>query len=255
MFCVGLTACQPKPQKTIPLPIENALIKITDCGVTYSGKQLPFGENIEAWEKVLGQKSSRPLFGMFDDLGVAVSIDDTSDKEAAFYIFFTNLDSPEGKAGELSRAHSVNMKPFETIEKEYKAANLPMTETLKAQIKKDLEETYNPEQYFYPYHTFKGVVNVQGVPISGDMNLQKINEYREQTKKLDIFTFWDRNVNMIDETLTTEGKDGVYFQVTDKECNGKLYRIVLFFTNYKLEYIRVQNLSKSYMEMLKKLEE
>jgi len=243
-----------KPQKTAPLPIENALIKITDCGVTYSGKQLPFGENIAAWEKVLGQKSSRLDFGMFDDLGVAVEINDTPDREATLYIFFTNLDSPEGKAGTLSMANSVNMKPFEVIEKEYIEANIPMSEELKMEIKKDREEEYNPVQYFYPYKIFKGVVNVQGAPISSDMNLQKINEYREQTKKLDIFTFWDRNVNMIDETLTTEGKSGEYFQVTDKECNGKLYRIVLFFTNYKLEYISVQNLSKAELKMRKELQ-
>ncbi|AIM35266.1 hypothetical protein KO02_00235 [Sphingobacterium sp. ML3W] len=192
---------------------------------------------------------------MFDDLGVAVQIDDTPDKEATFYIFFTNLDSPEGQAGKLSKAYISDMKSFEEIENEYNELDKPMSKELIARIKKGLEDDLNPKQYFYPYHIFQGVVDVQGVPIAGDMNLQKINAYREQTKKLDIFTFWDRNVNMEDETMTTEGRSGEYFQTTDTECNGKLYRIVLFFTNAKLEYLRVENLSNSDLEMIKKLKE
>lgn len=244
-----------KPKEDIDLKVEQTAIVVNDCGVTYKGKELPFGEPLEAWEKALGQKSSRPNFGMFDDLGVAVKIVENSENTASFFIFFTNLDSPEGKAGKLTFATNESMKPFEEIEKEYKELGTPMSEELKKEIKDDLKKLYDPVKYFYPYKTYKEAVNVEGAPIKGDMSLKEINAYREKTKNLDSFTFWDRNVNMKDETNGTEGKDGEYFQVTDKVCKGKLYRIVLYFTDYKPEYLRVEQLSKEELETLDELRE
>jgi len=245
--------CQSKDK--INSEVENAEFIVNDCGVSYKGKALPFGKPLEAWEKVLGQKSSRPDFGMFDDLGVAVKIVDNAEKSASFYIFFTNLDSPEGKAGKLTFATNESMKPYEEIEKEYKELGTPMSDELKKEIKDDLKKRYDPVQYFYPLKTYKEAINVEGAPIKAGMLLKEINAQRKQIKNVDDFTFWDRNINMVDETEGTEGKDGEYFQVTNKECEGKLYRIVLYFTNYKPEYLRVEQLANEEKKTLDKLKE
>jgi len=243
-LCTTLfTNCQQMPNKDLAtIDVKNALITIDDCGVLYKGKRLPFGRPLKEWEKALGQKSSRPEIGMFDNLGVGLSaIEDETD----FYIFFTNLDSPEGKAGKLNFAAKYESGEHIAARNMEGGKSLISDEKIKEFNK---ENELSKKEFFYPYKTYQGVVNIQGAPVKGDMDLQTINAYREKTEKLDIFTFWDRNVNSKDETLTTKGERGEYFQITDKECGGKLYRIVLFFTDYKLEYIMVSNLSKSEME-------
>jgi hypothetical protein len=241
-----------KEKPLAPIDLKDALITIDDCGVLYKGKRLPFGKSLPEWEKALGQKSSRPELGMFDELGVAWQGNST-EPQSDFYIFFTNLDTPEGKAGKLRSAR--DWKPWSEREKDLrtKSKDPAITTVVSEEEISQIKEDENPRNFFYPFKIYQGVVNVQGAPIKGDMDLQVINAYREQTKKVDIFTFWDRNVNSRDETLTTEGDNGEYFQITDKECDGKLYRIVLLFTNYKLEYMRVSNLSKSDMEMYEEL--
>ena len=240
------TNCQQMKEKPLqPIDLKDALITIDDCGVLYKGKRLPFGKPLPEWEKALEQKCSRPEVGIFDQLGIGISV---LEEVSYFYIFFTNLDSPEGKAGQLRFAR--DWKPWSEREKDLrtKSKDPAITTVVSEERINRIKEEEDPRNFFYPFKTYQGVVNVQGAPIKGDMDLQVVNAYREQTKKLDIFTFWDRNVNSKDETLTTEGKNGEYFQITDKECDGKLYHIVLYFNNYKLEYIEVSNLSKSEME-------
>lgn len=251
----SLINCQMKPNEKFDENLNQTAMVINECGVTYKGKQLPFGQPLEAWETALGQKSSRPDFGMFDDLGVAVKIVDNAEKSTSFYIFFTNLDSPEGKEGKLTFATNESMKPYEEIEKEYKELGTPMSEKLKKEIKDDLKKLYDPVQYFYPYRTYKEVISVEGAQIKAGMSLKEINANREEIKNLDSFTFWDRNINMVDETNGTEGKDGEYFQMTNKACKGKLYRFVLYFTNYKPEYLSLEQLSDEEAKMLDKLKE
>jgi hypothetical protein len=242
------TNCQQMKEKPLaPIDLKDALITIDDCGVLYKGKRLPFGKPLPEWEKALGQKCSRPELGMFDELGVGLTV---VEDETIFYIFFTNLDSPEGKAGKLGFA--LNYESGEHVAaRNMEGGKSLITPERVREINQ--QNAISKKDFFYPFKTYQGVVNVQGAPVKGDMDLQVINAYREQTKKVDIFTFWDRNVNSRDETLTTEGKNGEYFQITDKECDGKLYRIVLVFTDYKLEYIRVSHLSKSDMEMYEEL--
>ena len=110
------TNCQQMKEKPLqPIDLKDALITIDDCGVLYKGKRLPFRKPLAEWEKVLGQKSSRPELGMFDELGVAWQGNST-EPQSDFYIFFTNLDSPEGKAGELRAAR--DWKPWSEREKD-----------------------------------------------------------------------------------------------------------------------------------------
>jgi hypothetical protein len=250
-----LMNCQMKQKENNDMKLDQTPIVVNDCGVSYNGKQLPFGEPLESWEKALGEKSSRPNFGMFDDLGVAVKIVEGAQRNTSFYIFFTNLESPEGKSGKLTFATNESMKSYEEIEKEYKELGTPMSEELKKEIKADLKKLFDPSQYFYPYKTYQEVINVEGAPIKSDMSLKDINDKREATDSLDIFTFWDRNINMRDETNGTDGKDGEYFQITNKACKGKLYRLVLYFTNYKPEYLRIEQLSDDEIKMLDKLKD
>ncbi len=247
LLCTILfTSCQQMQKKEVtPVDLKDALITIDDCGILYKGKRLPFGKTFKEWEKVLGQKSSREKIGVFDELGLGLSV---LDEVSYFYVFFTNLDSPDGKAGKLNFAR--DWRPWSEEEKDLqkKSDDPTITTVLTEDEIKKIKEDQDPKNFFYPFKTYQGVVNVQGAPVKGDMDLQTINAYREQTKKLDNFTFWDRNVNAKDETLTTKGDNGEYFQITDKECDGKLYHIVLYFTDYKLEYIEVSNLSKSEMK-------
>lgn len=243
-LCTTLfTNCQQKPDKELAtLDLKNALITIDDCGVLYKGKRLPFGQPVAEWEKILGKRRTGSEYKVFDELGLGLKdLDDVS----YFYIFFTNLDSPEGKGGKLAFADNYESGEH-TAARNMEGGKSLITD---AQIKQfNRENELAKKEFFYPYQTYQGLVNIQGAPVKGDMDLQTINAYREQTENLDIFTFWDRNINGKDETLTTEGDRGEYLQITDKECGGKLYHIVLFFTDYKLEYIEVSNLSKSEME-------
>ena len=69
------TNCQEMTETPLAaINLKEALITIDDCGVRYKGQRLPFGKPLPAWEKALGQKSSRPELGMFDELGVGLTV-------------------------------------------------------------------------------------------------------------------------------------------------------------------------------------
>jgi hypothetical protein len=269
LLCVILTThCQTKKMPpvdlrkvTVTIDISKADIIINDCGISYKGEKLPFGVSLSVLEKKYGKTRHTDWGNLIDDLGIGVRAWDPDVEKTTnvYFIFFTNMDSPEGKAGKLSftlvNGRGGPLKPFDTIMQEYKNNNEPVSEELRAEILANNKKAFDPKQYFYPYTIYKGIVNLKGAAIKGDMNLQEINALRAQTKDLADFTFWDRNMNMVDETLTTEGKHGEYFQTTNTMCDGKLYRFVLFFNDYKLEYLSVEKLSNSDMQMIKDLTE
>ena len=75
VFTFLFTNCQQTKEKPLaPIDLKNALITINDCGVLYKGKRLPFGKPLPAWEKALGQQCSRPELGIFDRLGVGLTV-------------------------------------------------------------------------------------------------------------------------------------------------------------------------------------
>ena len=111
-----------KKEKNID--VSQAIIKIESCGLYYKGHRLDLGTPITEWEKVLGKPSrDTNLAFVWDDQGIA--IDDWQNegergKVAAIYIFFINLNSPEGKAGQLNYARGWQERSKEEIEESIK---------------------------------------------------------------------------------------------------------------------------------------
>ena len=93
--------CQMKKQEKLDLT--TATIKVDSCGITIKGKKLEVGVPIDDWIKVLGKPSRVVGHFVWDDLGIGVSNDNNSEKIVdALFIYFLNLDSPEGQAGLLN---------------------------------------------------------------------------------------------------------------------------------------------------------
>jgi hypothetical protein len=247
LVCFAILTSQCQTKKMPPVDLRKVTVTIDECGFFYDGKRLELGKPLSDWEKLLGKASRKSDMGyVWDDLSLAVG--DWNNKLGVvdeFYIFFTNLDSEEGKKGKLFDA--INWRPF--VEEEYRKPNpdFPDLHFSEKEIQ-ELKQEKDVKNFIYPYTTYKGYVSLQDTPVKAGMSLQDINAYRTE-KGLDIMTFRDNNINLVDESASTVGDNGEYFEISRYACNGKAYNFIIRYTNYKPEYIHVVMQDASELEL------
>lgn len=249
VLSITFTACGQKKMKEIELT--NATIKIDSCGIYYQGKRLELGQTIKEWEEVLGKPSRSTSLGeVWDDIGIAV--DDWQNRDgqiARVYIFFLNLDSPEGKAGSLTMAR--DWEPFN------KNNYLPETDSKLLNI---IKEESDPKHFIYPYTTYQGYVDLHGGPVGAGMKVEEINAYR---KKLDLsftglFRYLDQDVDGIDHTGVTEKTFGGEYSTYGTACKDARIMAYSLVYNYDetLEYLLLRRESiESYLDRIEREEE
>ncbi|WP_223605607.1 hypothetical protein [Chryseobacterium sp. OSA05B] len=230
--------------------------QFTECEAYYKGKPLPFGKPIEEWEKLFGKptrKFDEATF-IWDHLGLAidngnVTKDQPYDpsfevrKHDKLLIFYSNLDSPAGQKGKLKFAFERESAAY--LINEYKKGNPALlTKELEKKITDDrsIGGEMGADHFIYPYTAYKQTVTVDGAEIHAGMSLKELNKNRT-AKDLEIFTFRDDNMNLVDETGTTNGDNGEYWNDNRKiECPKKQNYYFLNSVQYsgaELEYIKV----------------
>ncbi|KAF2509962.1 hypothetical protein EYY60_10595 [Flavobacterium zhairuonense] len=223
--------------------VSQAAIKIDSCGLSYKGQHLELGTSLSEWEKVLGKPSrDTNLAFVWDDLGIA--IDDWQNegergKVAAIYIFFINLDSREGKAGQLNYA-----RDHEEITEEWKNNILNDKSSSFEENKmrlKNLEEENAPKNFIYPFTTYKGYVNLHGFPVGADMKVAEINSYRKDLPFSGQFGYVDQDIDGVNDSGNTTDTFGGDYRAPGEECkDGRLQYYELTYTaTGALEYLKI----------------
>ncbi len=257
VLSITFTACGQKKMKEIELT--NATIKIDSCGIYYQGKRLELGQTIKEWEEVLGKPSRSTSLGeVWDNIGIAV--DDWQNRDgqvARVYIFFLNLDSPEGKAGNLTMA-----RDFESVEHVVERNMENGVSLIIEEVKQRIEERNNEKlrTYIYPYTTYQGCVDLHGGPVGAGMKVEEINAYR---KKLDLsftglFRYLDQDVDGIDHTGVTEKTFGGEYSTYGTACKDARIMAYSLVYNYDetLEYLLLRRESiESYQDRIEREEE
>lgn len=99
-----------------------------------------------------------------------------------------------------------------------------------------------PDKYIYPYTTYKQSVTIDGAEVRGGMLLKELNKNRKEND-LQIFTFRDDNMDGVNETGSTKGDNGEYWNDNRKnDCGNKQNYYFLNSVQYsdsELEYIKV----------------
>jgi len=227
------TQCQNRrTEKNID--VSQAVIKIDSCGLYYKGHRLDLGTPITEWKKVLGEPSrDTNLAFVWDDLGIA--IDDWQNegelgKVAAVYIFFINLDSPEGKTGQLNYARSWQ----EIDEKNYEP---PLPKELLSKLKAENA----PKNFIYPFTVYKGYVNLHGFPVGAGMKVAEINGYRKDLPFSGQFGYVDQDIDGVNDSGNTTDTFGGDYRAPGEECkDGRLQYYELTYTaTGTLEYLKI----------------
>ncbi|NRS90785.1 hypothetical protein HNQ02_003732 [Flavobacterium sp. 7E] len=236
------THCQDmKPQKKIN--ISEATMKIDSCGLYYKGKRLDLGTPVSDWEKVLGKPSRNTNLALvWDDLGIA--IDDWQNegergKVAAVFVFFINLNSPEGKAGQLNFA-----REYEVITEDWKKnilenINYSIDEN-KARLKEILEENA-PKNFIYPFTTYEGYVDLHGFPVGAGMAVAEINSYRKDSPYSGLFGYVDDDIDGVNDSGNTTETFGGDYRAPGEECkdNRLQYYELTYTATGALEYLKI----------------
>jgi hypothetical protein len=225
-------------------------IKIDSCGLYYKGQHLELGTSITDWEKVLGKPSrDTKLAFVWDDLGIAIDDwqnEDERGKVAAVYIFFINLDSPEGKAGQLNYASGWMERSKEEIDESVKWAQkmkkLPSyssDDDFKI-IKNQIDELYR-EYYIYPFKTYKGYVNLHGFPVGAGMKVTEINSYRKDLPYSGQFGYVDDDIDGVNDSGNTTETFGGDYRAPGEECkdNRLQYYELTYTATGALEYLKI----------------
>lgn len=225
------TQCQNMGYKNID--ITKATIKIDSCGIYYKGQRLDLGLPISEWEKVLGKPSrTTDLTQVWDSLGIGVDDWQNENKGeiAAFYIYFLNLDSPEGQSGQLN--HARDWEPFN--EKDWDIEYLKYNE-------ERLKEKAHPKNYVYPYTIYNGYVDLHGFPVGAGMKVVEINSYREDLSFSSKFGYVDDDIDGVNDSGNTTETFGGNYRASGTECReGRLQYYELTYTaNGALEYLKV----------------
>jgi hypothetical protein len=231
LFAVINTQCQDM-KKSKSIDLSQSTIKIDSCGLYYKGKRLDLGTPIADWEKVLGKPSrDNSLAFVWDDLGIA--IDDWQNekgKVAAIYIFFLNLDSKEGGAGELN--HARGWSKFD--EKNWDAVYLKDNE-------KRLKDENDPKNFVYPFTVYNGNVNLHGFPVGKGMKVDEINNYRENLPFSGKFGYVDDDIDGVNDSGNTTDTFGGDYRAGGTECkdNRLQYYEVTYTASGSLEYLKI----------------
>ena len=195
------------------------------------------------WEKVLGMPSrDTDLAFVWDDLGIA--IDDWQNegergKVAAVYVFFINLDSPEGKAGQLNYARGREERNEEWKRNMLSDQNGSYAEN-KQLVEKILKENA-PENYIYPFTSYKGYVNLHGFPVGTGMKVAEINSYRKDLPFSGEFGYVDDDIDGVNDSHNTTDTFGGDYRAPGEECkDGRLQYYELTYTaTGALEYLKI----------------
>lgn len=232
--------------KKEPIDLSKATIKVDSCGLTYKGKNLELGTSIEEWIKVLGKPSrDTKLAYVWDDLGIAIDDWQNEDKKVTgVYIFFLNLDSPEGKSQQLNHA-----RDFESGEN-IAARNMEGGKSLitDEQIKAfNAENELKKKNYIYPYKVYQGAVNLNGFPVQAGMKVEEINAYRADLPYSGKFGYVDDDIDGVNDSGNTTETFGGDYRAPGAECkDGRLQYYELTYTaTKKLEYLKIGYESKA----------
>ena len=245
--------------KKIPNPVDlsKAILKIDSCGLYYNQHRLNLGDNFKDWEKVLG-KYDRKIRGylIWDKLGIAVSIYWNNKKYMKqmnygsyefirgrpvdeLRIFFLNLDSPEGKAGNLN--HARGWTPFNEEWRKNILKNKRFSVTENTKRAKKTKEKNHPKHYIYPFKVYQGYVNLHGFPVASGMDVAAINAYRGDLYFSGKFGYVDQDIDGVNDSGNTTDTFGGDYKASGKECkNGRLQYYRLTYTpTGALEYLKI----------------
>lgn len=252
-----LTHLQCSNDKTMSPTMEKAEFKITPCEITYNGKPIPVGKPISAWVELFGENYTRNFYEstyIWDDLGIAIinrnithdmkNVNDYEHRKYDYlYIFFANLESPAGQQGILKHAkgyHVIDVEKYTSFDPEF-----PDVKPYTMEEVKKLQEKYHKSNYIYPYKTYNKVIDVEGAPIQKGMTLKEVNNARKKVG-LPIFSYWDLNMNMIEEGGHTKGDKGSYHDETfsTKSCQEKTDTLTYFVSirytdDFQPEYLEI----------------
>ncbi len=241
------TQCQNmKAEKNIDL--SQTTIKIDSCGLYYKGQRLDLGTPISEWEKILG-KPSRSFLAyhdefnagsfVWDDLGISIDNFQNGDgKVANVYVYFINLDSPEGKAGQLNYA-----REFESADNIVKR-NMENGVSLISDERKKEIEIENKEkikEFIYPFTTYKGYVNLHGFPVCAGMKVGEINSYRKHLPYSGEFGYVDDDIDGVNDSGNTTETFGGDYRAPGEECkdNRLQYYELTYTATGALEYLKI----------------
>lgn len=242
------THCQDmKPQKKIN--ISEATMKIDSCGLSYKGKRLDLGTPVSDWEKVLG-KPTRKFTAyhdefnagsyIWDHLGISIENFQNNDGKVAYvYIFFVNIDSPEGKAGQLNYARG-----YAEITEEWKKNILENVnysiEENKVRLQK-IEQENAPENFIYPFTIYSGYVNLHGFPVGTGMDVSEINSYRKDLPYSGLFGYVDDDIDGVNDSGNTTETFGGDYRAPGEECkdNRLQYYELTYTATGTLEYLKI----------------
>ncbi|AYZ11812.1 hypothetical protein V2E39_04350 [Chryseobacterium arthrosphaerae] len=229
--------------------------QLTECEALYKNKKLPFGKPVEEWINIFGNKyrnipdDAKSYYKRYiwDDLGIVVEEEghnsNNPKKTTKMYIFYSNLTSPAGHKGKLKFAYERESETY--LISEYKKNNpSALTKELEQEFiqLKSIGGKEGPDKYIYPYTTYKQSVTIDGAEVRGGMLLKELNKNRKE-KDLQIFTFRDDNMDGVNETGSTKGDNGEYWNDNRKnDCGNKQNYYFLNSVQYsdsELEYIKV----------------
>lgn len=229
--------------------------RFTECEAYYKGKPLPFGKPIAEWEKLFGKPTRKFYESTFiwDNLGIVLDNDHVTEdlkydsnfetrKYDKLFIFYSNLETPAGQKGKLKFAEG--RRSAESLIEGYKKGNPEA-------LTKDLEKWFIDntkvggkegfDKYIYPYTTYKKSVTIDDSFIKPGMSLKELNKNRKALD-LQIFTFRDDNMNLVNESGGTKGDYGQYWDDYRKlNCPKQDYYFFnsVQYSDSELEFIQV----------------
>ncbi|WP_163445058.1 hypothetical protein [Flavobacterium columnare] len=246
-------SCQMKQEKKIDL--ETATIKVDSCGIYYKGHRLDLGDSVAQWEKVLGKPDRTTDQGYtWDKLGISISDWEIGENVVdAIYIYFVNLDSPDGKAGLLSKAKSYEPLTKEWEDRIRKSRYDDETDNDRENRIKRIKEENHPKKFVYPFTTYQGMVNLHGNPVGAGMKVKEINENREKLSFSDRFGYVDQDIDGVNDSHNSTDTFGGDYRAPGCECkDGRLQYYELTFTsNGTLEFLKIAREEKTNYEFRK----
>jgi hypothetical protein len=242
---VFVTVLNTQCQNMKKIDVSKATIKIDSCGLYYKGQRLDLGTPITDWEKVLGKPERKFIAYLekdqgvytWDNIGIAVdNFQNENGNVAWIYIFFLNLDSPEGKSGQLN--HARDWQEFN--EKNY---DPPLPKSMITKLK----EEKSPKNFIYPFTLYKGYVNLHGFPVGEGMKVDQINSYRKDLPFSGPFRYVDDDIDGVNDSGNTTDTFGGDYRAGGTECkdNRLQYYELTYTATGALEYLKIGYESKT----------